>query len=691
MDIQKNNDEKMATKNNSLEKKSEDSMAHNTLVPEQKKDDTTSRYNFAESDLIDSSTEITRTDEDTKVSAHTKIAFKGIRSNKSEPLEDNGNFTENDFLDAFSAKARSMDTDNFSDTLSGRAKNASDKLPREFDRFSISAVAERGLRGLEKFDKKTTQEKMDWKEKVYPSAQSSDTVEAANDTNLDDDNAYQSYSGASESSLPETYRQSYRAQSPDYSGSKAVTSATPYRDRYARSYNQRYDEEFENEVNDYRQSFRETYRDSSPRDTASPHREIFKEPHSEAFNELKREALREPNRTKQPPLAQGIEQLHDGDMIMLSDLIDTNTGSIRTDIGALPHKSDVPTAQVSSASDRYVSAHSPDIIAEAQPADYKHTLATSLPRTSKIPPISSVRVEDLSVTQEDPVTEHISLNTLKDAASKQAKASSQDTSNARKNKHSRKPKKVTSDDVTILEPLEARANDAAYVKRKSYKLPVFMTLFSVTAMLVIAALIWKVQLQSQVIANNMDQSAKVEELNKRVKVLSEQNEILAQQVDNLSLMRDNSMVLQQPEQNPDMAQGGSGDVPPIPEDGTDAATNTPAAAVQQEQSTETPNAQTQVPPAETQVQPTGTETETADTAVQTDNPNDSEQSPATEGEDGTQEQPVEYYTVKAGDSFSKISMDYYGDYKQYQKILDANNFNENKVLKPGDKIIIPPK
>ncbi len=47
------------------------------------------------------------------------------------------------------------------------------------------------------------------------------------------------------------------------------------------------------------------------------------------------------------------------------------------------------------------------------------------------------------------------------------------------------------------------------------------------------------------------------------------------------------------------------------------------------------------------------------------------------------------YTVKAGDTFWKISQSVYGNGANYQKILDANNLTENSVLNEGQVLTIP--
>ena len=53
--------------------------------------------------------------------------------------------------------------------------------------------------------------------------------------------------------------------------------------------------------------------------------------------------------------------------------------------------------------------------------------------------------------------------------------------------------------------------------------------------------------------------------------------------------------------------------------------------------------------------------------------------------------PVKTYTVKSGDSLSKIAKEFYGDAMQYPKIFDANRNildDPNKIF-PGQELVIP--
>ncbi len=50
-----------------------------------------------------------------------------------------------------------------------------------------------------------------------------------------------------------------------------------------------------------------------------------------------------------------------------------------------------------------------------------------------------------------------------------------------------------------------------------------------------------------------------------------------------------------------------------------------------------------------------------------------------------------HYTVKAGDTLSKISRDFYGDANQYTKIFNANRsiLRDPNTIKPGQELLIP--
>lgn len=50
-----------------------------------------------------------------------------------------------------------------------------------------------------------------------------------------------------------------------------------------------------------------------------------------------------------------------------------------------------------------------------------------------------------------------------------------------------------------------------------------------------------------------------------------------------------------------------------------------------------------------------------------------------------------HYTVKAGDTLSKISRDFYGDANQYTKIFNANRnvLRDPNTIVPGQELVIP--
>jgi nucleoid-associated protein YgaU len=50
-----------------------------------------------------------------------------------------------------------------------------------------------------------------------------------------------------------------------------------------------------------------------------------------------------------------------------------------------------------------------------------------------------------------------------------------------------------------------------------------------------------------------------------------------------------------------------------------------------------------------------------------------------------------HYTVKSGDTLSKISREFYGDANQYTKIFNANRniLRDPNTIKPGQELIIP--
>lgn len=58
--------------------------------------------------------------------------------------------------------------------------------------------------------------------------------------------------------------------------------------------------------------------------------------------------------------------------------------------------------------------------------------------------------------------------------------------------------------------------------------------------------------------------------------------------------------------------------------------------------------------------------------------------------DSSLKPPARTYTVKSGDSLSKIAKEFYGDAKLYTKIVAANPGIKNPdVIHPGDVFVIP--
>jgi nucleoid-associated protein YgaU len=55
--------------------------------------------------------------------------------------------------------------------------------------------------------------------------------------------------------------------------------------------------------------------------------------------------------------------------------------------------------------------------------------------------------------------------------------------------------------------------------------------------------------------------------------------------------------------------------------------------------------------------------------------------------------PALKYTVKPGDSLSKIAKEFYGDMKLYPKIFEANRdqLSDPDMIKVGQVLVIPPK
>jgi nucleoid-associated protein YgaU len=57
-----------------------------------------------------------------------------------------------------------------------------------------------------------------------------------------------------------------------------------------------------------------------------------------------------------------------------------------------------------------------------------------------------------------------------------------------------------------------------------------------------------------------------------------------------------------------------------------------------------------------------------------------------------EEEKVEYYVIKPGDTLSKIAKHYYGNANKYPAIFDANRevIKDANLIFPGQKIRIPP-
>jgi nucleoid-associated protein YgaU len=56
------------------------------------------------------------------------------------------------------------------------------------------------------------------------------------------------------------------------------------------------------------------------------------------------------------------------------------------------------------------------------------------------------------------------------------------------------------------------------------------------------------------------------------------------------------------------------------------------------------------------------------------------------------EPPAQFYTVKPGDSLSKIAKEYYGDAMKYPVIFEANKpmLKDPDLIYPGQVLRIPP-
>ena len=64
---------------------------------------------------------------------------------------------------------------------------------------------------------------------------------------------------------------------------------------------------------------------------------------------------------------------------------------------------------------------------------------------------------------------------------------------------------------------------------------------------------------------------------------------------------------------------------------------------------------------------------------------------AGEEQDEPAEEPVEFYTIRSGDTLGKIARQYYGDAMQYPRIFEANRevIEDPDKIYPGQRIRIP--
>ena len=80
------------------------------------------------------------------------------------------------------------------------------------------------------------------------------------------------------------------------------------------------------------------------------------------------------------------------------------------------------------------------------------------------------------------------------------------------------------------------------------------------------------------------------------------------------------------------------------------------------------------------------------------NGGDAEEEPTEDpsGEDGEEDEPDdevgegERYTVKSGDTLTKIAQQFYGDPRKFDLIVDANNIDSATGLRVGQELVIPP-
>jgi nucleoid-associated protein YgaU len=71
----------------------------------------------------------------------------------------------------------------------------------------------------------------------------------------------------------------------------------------------------------------------------------------------------------------------------------------------------------------------------------------------------------------------------------------------------------------------------------------------------------------------------------------------------------------------------------------------------------------------------------------------SEQRTMSAGAGGAQQEVIETYTVRPGDSLSAIAQRYYGDASAYMRIFEANRdkLDNPNLIQPGQQLVIPKK
>lgn len=77
---------------------------------------------------------------------------------------------------------------------------------------------------------------------------------------------------------------------------------------------------------------------------------------------------------------------------------------------------------------------------------------------------------------------------------------------------------------------------------------------------------------------------------------------------------------------------------------------------------------------------------------QTEEPQQQEEEAAAEEEptEGGSVEEGQTYTVKSGDTLTRIAQEFYGDPRKYELIVDANNLDSATGLRVGQELVIPP-